>query len=169
MFSLQIWHVFEARWCREILIEPRWDAAIVALAAPSNEEYHGSVEHPGDLTAESLWQDVSARLRGALNDTTFRNWFGEATAVSVDDDAFVLGVPNDFTREWIESHFLELIRAAVKDVTGGERRVRLTVEPGLDPAAGAGPSAPGPADTPTAPRSGWRWAASTRSTPSTPS
>ena len=102
------------------------------------------MEHQGELTAESLWQDVSARLRGALNDTTFRNWFSEVGAVSVDDDAFVLAVPNDFTREWIEGHFLELIRAAVKDATGGERRVQLAVEPGRT----AGPPAPAPTRTP---------------------
>jgi chromosomal replication initiator protein len=104
------------------------------------------VEHQGELTAESLWQDVSARLRGALNDTTFRNWFSEVSAVSVDDNAFVLAVPNDFTREWIEGHFLELIRAAVKDATGDERRVKLAVEPGRS----AGPPAPAPTTAPAA-------------------
>jgi chromosomal replication initiator protein len=87
------------------------------------------VEHPSDLTAEGLWRDVSDRLRGALNDTTFRNWFSEVGALAVDDHAFVLAVPNDFTREWIEGHFLELIRAAVRDAAGGERRVQLAVEP----------------------------------------
>ena len=102
------------------------------------------MDDQGELTAESLWQDVSARLRGALNDTTFRNWFSEVGAVSVDDDAFVLAVPNDFTREWIEGHFLELIRAAVKDATGDERRVQLAVEP----ARTVGPPAPAPATAP---------------------
>ena len=85
------------------------------------------MEHPIEPTAESLWEDVAARLRGALNETTFGNWFSEVEPVSVDDDAFVLAVPNDFTREWIEGHFVELIRAAVKDATGTERRLRLTV------------------------------------------
>ena len=60
------------------------------------------MEHPIELTAEGLWADVSARLRGALNDKTFRNWFSEVGGESVDDDTFVLAVPNDFTREWIE-------------------------------------------------------------------
>ncbi len=85
------------------------------------------MEHPIEPTAESLWDDVAARLRGALNEKTFGNWFGEVQPVSVDDDVFVLAVPNDFTREWIESHFVELIRAAIKDVTDTERRLRLTV------------------------------------------
>jgi len=87
------------------------------------------VDDLNELTAESLWDDVSARLRGALNEKTFRNWFSEVGAVGIDDDTFVLAVPNDFTREWIEGHFAELIRAATKDVTGTERRLRLTVLP----------------------------------------
>jgi chromosomal replication initiator protein len=96
------------------------------------------VEHPSELTAESLWEDVSARLRGALNDTTFATWFGQVEAVSVDDDTFVLAVPTDFARQWIEGHFLELIRAAVRDAAGGERRVRLVVDDAIpDPTAAA--------------------------------
>jgi chromosomal replication initiator protein len=99
------------------------------------------VEHPIELTAESLWDDVSARLRGALNETTFGTWFGGVDGAELDDDSFVLSIPNDFTREWIEGHFLDLIRAAVKDALGSDRAVRLRVdlvEP-LPPAAVAAP------------------------------
>jgi chromosomal replication initiator protein len=85
------------------------------------------VEHQIELTAESLWDEVSSRLRGALNEATFGTWFGDAAGSSLTDDAFALAVPNDFTREWIEGHFLGLIRAAVKDATGHERRIYLTV------------------------------------------
>jgi chromosomal replication initiator protein len=86
------------------------------------------VEHPIELTAESLWDDVSARLRGALNETTFGTWFGGVDGAELDDDSFVLSIPNDFTREWIEGHFLDLIRAAVKDALGSDRTVRLRVD-----------------------------------------
>jgi chromosomal replication initiator protein len=85
------------------------------------------VERPIELTAESLWIEVAGRLRGALNETTYRTWFAEAEGAELSDDAFVLGVPNDFTREWIEGHFLGLIGAAVRDVTGQERRIALSV------------------------------------------
>ena len=87
----------------------------------------GGVERPIELTAESLWSEVAGRLKGALNETTYRTWFAEAEGAELSDNAFVLGVPNDFTREWIEGHFLGLIGAAVRDVTGQERRVGLTV------------------------------------------
>src|SRR2546421_8666757 len=87
----------------------------------------GRVEQPIELTAENLWTEVAGRLKGALNESTYRTWFGEVHGIEVTDDTFVLAVPNDFTREWIEGHFLELIRAAVRDATGHERRVQLTV------------------------------------------
>ncbi len=92
------------------------------------------MEHTHELTVEDLWSEVSSRLQGALNETTYRTWFAEADGVSIDDDAFVLRVPNDFTREWIEGHFLGLIRAVVQDVTGRERRVHLTVLEAAQPA-----------------------------------
>ncbi len=84
--------------------------------------------NPNELTAETLWSDVSARLKGTLNEKTFRNWFGEVAAVRLDDETFVLAVPNDLTREWIEGRFADLIRAGVTDAAGTERRLELVVE-----------------------------------------
>jgi len=85
------------------------------------------VEHQIELTAENLWSEVAGRLRGALNDTTYGTWFGEAHGLDLGEDRFVLGVPNDFTRDWIEGHFLGLIGAAIRDVTGRERPIELRV------------------------------------------
>jgi chromosomal replication initiator protein len=85
------------------------------------------VERPIELTAENLWSEVSGRLKGALNETTYQTWFAEAQGSELSDDTFVLAVPNGFTREWIEGHFLGLIGAAVRDVTGQDRRIALTV------------------------------------------
>ncbi len=85
------------------------------------------MEHQVELTAESLWQEVAGRLREALNDTTYGTWFREARGVELSDARFVLAVPNDFTRDWIEGHFLGLIGAAIRDVTGAERPLELRV------------------------------------------
>ena len=86
-----------------------------------------------ELTAESLWTEVSGRLKGALNDTTYGTWFGDVSSRELTDEAFVLSVPNDFTREWIEGHFLDLIGAAVRDAGGTERQIQLSVEQEVEP------------------------------------
>jgi chromosomal replication initiator protein len=88
------------------------------------------VEHQIELTAAGLWSDVSGRLRGALNETTYTTWFGEASGLEIAGETFVLGVPNDFTRDWIEGHFRGLIGAAIRDVLGAERPLELRVVEG---------------------------------------
>ena len=92
-----------------------------------------------ELTATSLWSDVSGRLRSALNHTTYETWFTHTAGLALDESRFVLTAPNDFTRDWIEGHFLELIGAAVRDITGVGRTIELQVEV---PSAGGAPLVP---------------------------
>jgi chromosomal replication initiator protein len=79
------------------------------------------------LTADALWSDVAARLRDALNDSTYTTWFSQATAGGLDGEAFVLAVPNDFTRNWIEAHFRGLLESMVAESLGADRSVRVIV------------------------------------------
>ena len=92
-----------------------------------------------ELSAESLWSEICTRLEDTLNATTYRTWFSEARAAGLDGDAFLVAVPNDFTREWIEGHFLGLIEAATRDALGEERHVRIVVR---EPGGGDPPGAP---------------------------
>ena len=84
------------------------------------------MEKPIELTAEGVWDEVSRRLREALNGNTFSTWFAEVEALEINDRELVLTVPNDFTRDWIDGHFLDVITAVVDEVAG-ERSVRLAV------------------------------------------
>ena len=88
-----------------------------------------------EMTAGALWDDVSARLRGSLNETTYHTWFAGVSGVGLDERGLVLGVPNDFAREWIEGHFLDLIRAVVRDAAGETVGVALQVDEQLPPVA----------------------------------
>ncbi|MDH4176559.1 MAG: chromosomal replication initiator protein DnaA [Thermoleophilia bacterium] len=91
------------------------------------------MERAVEPTAETLWHELSRRLRETLNETTYATWFSEAGAGELDRDTFDVLVPNDFTREWVEGHFLGFMKAAVSDAIGRDVRVRVVVsdrEPG---------------------------------------
>ena len=94
------------------------------------------MERPIELTADGVWNEISGRLREALNENTFSTWFSEVGASSITDEELVLTVPNNFTREWIEGHFLGLIGAAIAEVDS-ERAIRLEVAKQAPRAAGA--------------------------------
>src|SRR5438105_4904114 len=110
--------------------EPSIEAQIGrCYARPSfraDKERRNRVERPIELTAEGVWNEISGRLREALNENTFSTWFSEVDAVEITDAEFVLTTPNDFTREWIEGHFLGLIEAALVEIAG-ERSIRLQI------------------------------------------
>jgi len=79
------------------------------------------------LSADALWDEISSRLRDSLNDATYTTWFADAGPGTLDETAFVLLVPNDFTRDWIEGHFRSLLEAIVREALDGERALRIVV------------------------------------------
>ena len=91
------------------------------------------MQRTSELSADALWGEISSRLRDALNDATYTTWFSDAGPGALDEEAFVLLVPNDFTRDWIEGHFRSLLEAIVRDTLGQERVIRIAVH---EPAAG---------------------------------
>jgi len=48
--------------------------------------------------------------------------------VSLEDGVFVVGVPNEFARDWVESRFADLLCDAVGSVMAGEIKVRAVVD-----------------------------------------
>ncbi len=85
------------------------------------------MQRASELSADALWGEISSRLRDALNDATYATWFSDASPGSLDGRAFVLLVPNDFTRDWIEAHFRSLLDAIVRDALGDDRSLRIVV------------------------------------------
>jgi chromosomal replication initiator protein len=114
---------------------------------PTNRrKQRGRVEHATEIRADDLWDTISAALRDTLTATTYETWFGQAEPRSLADGRLVVEVPNDFTREWVEGHFLDLVSRAAADALGHEAVVTFAVaERGAprDPAAGAETLPPG--------------------------
>ncbi len=92
-----------------------------------------------ELSAETLWSDISGRLREALNEGTYAKWFGDVRSLEREGETLVLTVPDELSRDWIHRHFRGLLNAAVRDITGEshplELRVADTSEPGEEDAS----------------------------------
>jgi chromosomal replication initiator protein len=82
------------------------------------------VEGPVQLSAETVWSEVSARLKQTLSDGPYAQWFSGATG-ALQEDAFVLFVRDDFTREWIDGHYRGLVEAAVAETLEESRPIHI--------------------------------------------
>ena len=78
-------------------------------------------------TADGLWDAIAVRLRQSVSVSTFDTWFAYAEPRSLNDGTLVVTVPNDFTRDWIESHFHGFVSGAARDALGRDVAVSFIV------------------------------------------
>ncbi len=76
------------------------------------------MDHSKEPTPDSLWDAISGRLREVLSETTYDTWLAHAEPRSLGDGRLVVAVPNEFTRDWIESHFRGFVSAAAREASG---------------------------------------------------
>ena len=100
--------------------------SLFSSASPFGSEW-ASVERTTRAVREDLWEEISGRLREALSGGTYSKWFGDVRELTIEGETLVLTVPSEFTRDWIDGHFLGLIGAAVRDIVGFERRLEIRV------------------------------------------
>ena len=102
------------------------------------------MEHPGETRADDLWNAIAGRLRDTLTETTYDTWFGQAHPRSYNGEQLVVEVPNDFTRDWIEGHFLDLVTRAAGETATTGAVVNFTVGDRIQPRAQAPQAEPPP-------------------------
>jgi chromosomal replication initiator protein len=102
------------------------------------------VERLTETTADSLWDAIAGRLRETISETTYDTWFSYAEPQTLVDGRLEVSVPNDFTRDWIESHFHGFVAGAARETLGREVAVSFTVAERQLPSSA---SRPGPQET----------------------
>ncbi|MDQ3982045.1 MAG: chromosomal replication initiator protein DnaA [Actinomycetota bacterium] len=92
-----------------------------------------SLDTADESAAATIWERAAQDLKLALTDSNFSAWFGRAQPVGLDGDTLVLGVPNHFTKDWIEGRFLEPLLAAVTGAAGRPLEVAILADPSYPP------------------------------------
>ena len=112
--------------------------AVLSIAAGSPT----SLEPTTEPTSYSAWTAIAGSLRRALTDTIFDTWFAQAEPQSLDDSGLRIALPNDFTRDWVESHFAALVSAAAREALGRDLLVSFVVSDGPGVPVDVRPPAP---------------------------
>lgn len=73
---------------------------------------------PQVQTPHDLWQAALGELQLQMTRGTFETWLKSTHGVSLDDDVLVIGVPNDYAKDWIEKRLQPAVSETVKRVAG---------------------------------------------------
>lgn len=69
---------------------------------------------------EQLWQAALGELELSISKANFTTWFKNTFIVSYDGKRVTVGVPNTFTKTWLENKYHKEILKALQNISGGQ-------------------------------------------------
>ena len=80
-----------------------------------------------ETNPQMLWRKCLQMIRDNLTEQQYETWFTCIDVVSYADGSLVLGVPSHFVCEYIEAHFVDLLRKTLTHVFGGNIRLSYSI------------------------------------------
>jgi chromosomal replication initiator protein len=79
------------------------------------------------LSPETVWKAALGELEMQMTRATFTTWLQGTRALAWADGEFVIGVRNDFAKDWLEGRLYDLIARTLSSVVGQPTRARFVV------------------------------------------
>ncbi len=74
-----------------------------------------------------VWERCLTVIRDNVPNQSFKTWFEPIEPVSLDDNILTLQVPSQFFYEWLEEHYITLLRKTIKKELGNGGRLEYSV------------------------------------------
>jgi len=75
-------------------------------------------------TAESVWENCLEFIKDNINPQAYKTWFLPIKAVKLTDTALSIQVPSRFFYEWLEEHYIKLLKTALtKELGAGAKLI----------------------------------------------
>ena len=72
-----------------------------------------SLDYDQNNQVEGVWQSCLEYLKSKINKQSYETWFKPISPVKYEEGMLTLHIPNRYHVEWIESHYGELLKAAL--------------------------------------------------------
>ena len=79
------------------------------------------------MNNQELWQAVLGQLELILSKASFTTWLKNTSIISHNSNEVVIGVPNGFTKEWLENKYHKFILKSIQDITGEIKSVKYAI------------------------------------------
>lgn len=76
---------------------------------------------------KELWEKTLNIMKGELSEVSFNTWIKSAIPLSLINDTLKLGVPNNFTKEILETRYRDLLINALKIISPRKYNIEFTV------------------------------------------
>lgn len=80
------------------------------------------------VTKEELWQAALAEIELNISKANFNTWFRNTSIQSQKEGGAVIGVPNGFSKEWLENKFNKVIFKTLRDLAPDIKEISFVIE-----------------------------------------
>ncbi|MCB0577944.1 MAG: chromosomal replication initiator protein DnaA [Phaeodactylibacter sp.] len=75
----------------------------------------------------SVWDNCLQAIRKNVNQQSFKTWFEPIKPVRLDNNALTIQVPNKFFYEWLEEHYVNLLKTTIRRELGDRGRLEYQI------------------------------------------
>ena len=77
----------------------------------------------------TLWENILTAIKQELTDSNYNTWFGSSKAMWLQDNGTVLvvGVPNEFIKNWISKKYLSFMNKKLKEESNEIKNIKIIV------------------------------------------
>ena len=70
------------------------------------------------VTAQSVWNNCLNFIKDNIQPQAYKTWFEPIIAVKLTDNALSIQVPSKFFYEWLEEHYVKILKVALTKELG---------------------------------------------------
>ncbi len=80
-----------------------------------------------EKTFENVWENCLKLIRDNVSPQNYKTWFEPIKAVKIDNKVLTIEVPSQFVYEWLEEHYIDLLRKTIKHELGKDGSLEYSI------------------------------------------
>ncbi|MBC8488237.1 MAG: chromosomal replication initiator protein DnaA [Bacteroidetes bacterium] len=76
---------------------------------------------------KAVWENCLNVIKDNISHQSFKTWFEPIKPVKLDKDVLTIQVPSQFFYEWLEEHFITLLKKTIKKELGADGRLEYSI------------------------------------------
>ena len=74
-----------------------------------------------------IWKECLQVIKDNVSDQSFKTWFEPISAVKLQENILTIQVPSQFFYEWLEEHYIDLLKKTIKKKLGSNGRLEYSI------------------------------------------
>ncbi len=76
---------------------------------------------------EELWQYILNEMKSKISKPSYDTWLSQTSVKSLHDNVLIITVPNEFTKNWLDQRYTDVIDTLLFEMTGTELSVKFEI------------------------------------------